>query len=381
MSWSARFAILRLALLLDLAWAEAPTQQVSNVRFVDTNIDGGWISGIIQWDPPADTTGIEQYAVLVFNSLSDINPVLPSPGDFNSAWYMSELGGLPHAPVGTNALTIKTFFAEQANFPRRGSREVQPQSRRYVWGGQLRSPDRYIAVACMNEQREAGPRVAIPLYDMSPLLPPEHLESLSFTDTNDILGLLDGKISWSAGVLGDFALTRKYFVYLANDGVGTSKLSVGQSSVPTFELVLSSQARGNRDFIHVHAVNDNGISTWSKSIRLHDVGPSAPTVGVSALIFTDTDNRQGHVAGNITWTPPDDEAPISSYRIYLRNEPGLGGVALPPNGYEVPVGTNQFELVEYALRGDSDYVQVFAVNERGMQDLPAEMPIVDRLDV
>jgi len=380
MSCGAWLALISLPLLLDLVWAEAPTQQVSNVRFVDTNSDGGWISGTIQWDPPADTTGIKNYAVLIFNSLSNVNPVLPSlPGDFMGAWYMCDLGGSPHAPVGTNDLTISTFFKEQTNFPRRGSVEVQPQTRRrYVWGAFI-PPDRYLAVACVNEQKEAGPRVVIPIYDNSPLLPREHIGKINFADTNGILGLLDGKISWPPGIEGDFALTQSYSVYLANDDVGTNEMKVGESVVPTFELMLSSQARGQRDFIHIRAVNDNGISTWSKTVRLHDAGPSAPTEGVTALAFTDMDYTQGQVAGNITWTPPDDEAPISSYRIYLSNQQGLGGVALPSGGYEVPVGTNLFELPTYVIRGDPDYVQVFAINDKGMQASPAEIPIVDTM--
>lgn len=380
-SLGALLARISLALFWDIAWAEAPTQRVSNVRFVDTNDDGGWLSGTVAWDPPADTTGIKNYAVMIFNNMSNINPVPALPGDFLGAWYLCDLENVPHAPIGTNDLTITTLFPESTNFPRRGSREVQPENRRrYVWG-HYHPPDRYLAVACMNEQREAGPRVVIPIYDASRQLPFEHIESVSFADTNGILGLLDGKASWTPGVEGDFTLTRSYSVYLANDDAGTNEVKVGESSVPTFELTLSSQSRGDRDFIRIRGVNDNGMSTWFKSIRIFDAGPSPPSAGVTALAFTDIDFRQGRVAGTISWTPPGDEAPILSYKIFLSNQQGVGGALMPANGYEVLVGTNQFQLPEYELRNDPDYIQVFAANDKGMQAIPAEVPIVDRTQV
>lgn len=380
--WVVRLAYVSLTLLLDLVWADAPTQQVSNVRFVDSNSDGGWISGSVTWDPPADTTGIKNYAVMIFNNMSNINPVIPAlPGDFHGAWYLCDLGGSPHAPVGTNDLTISTFFKEKLNFPRRGSVEVQPQSRRrYVWG-QFHPPDRWIAVACMNDQREAGPRVVIPLYDTTPHLPIKHLDNVSFVDTNGVLGLLDGKISWMPGMEGDFTLTRYYSVHLADDEAGTNEVKVGESVIPEFELMLSSQARGTRDFLRIRGHNDNGMSTWSKSVRIFDAGPSVPTEGVSALAFTDTDRSQGKVSGTITWTAPDDEAPISSYKIFLSSQQEPGGDALPPGGYEVPVGFNQFQLPTHTMRTNPEYVQVYAVNDKGMQAFPAVLPIDDRSDL
>lgn len=384
MGCHARHACLVSALCLGIANAVAPTQQVSNIRFEDTNNDAGWISGTILWDPPADTAGIHNYGVLIFNQMDDITPVPALPGDFQGAWFLCDLGNTPHAPVGVNNLTISTLSAEQANFPRRGSAPVQPQNRRrYVWGhfhpiARGMGPDRYIAVACMNEQKEAGPTVVIPLYDKSSLLPVQHLDTITFTDTNAVLGVLDGRISWAPGIQGDFSMTTYYALLLANDDVGTDELTIGATNVPTFELNVSGLSRGARDFILIRGVNPNGVSSWTHSIRLFDSGPSAPSEGVTAVAFEDTDYRQGYVAGKVTWTPPNDEAPISSYRIFLSDQQGVGGVRVPADGYQVLVGTTEFLLPAYTLRTAQDYLQVYAENDKGMQALPTELAIVDR---
>lgn len=370
-------ACVLLAFWLDAAGGVPPTQQVSNVRFQDTNGDGGWISGTIEWDPPANTTGLRNYAVVMFNNMNDIAPLPPLPGSMAGAWYLCDLGNKPHALVGSNNLTITTYFPDQQCIPRRGSSTVQPENRRrYVWG-HFHPPDRYLGVACVNHQKEAGPSTVIPLYDSTPLLPIKHIESVSFVDTNSNLGELSGKISWDSGVEGDFALTKSYNVYLADDNGGTGAVKIGDTTVPTFELSLSSHNRAEKDFIHIRAVNHNGESSWSTVSRVFDLGPSVPSRGVTALAFTDTDYAQGQVAGYVTWTPPDDEAPISSYKIFLTDRQGFGGVGLPAGGYQVPVGTNQFLLPTYVIRNTTDYIQVYATNDKGMQQFPTELAILD----
>jgi hypothetical protein len=92
----------------------------------------------------------------------------------------------------------------------------------------------------------------------------------------------------------------------------------------------------------------------------------------------DMDYRQGHVSGTVTWTPPDDEAPISGYRIFLSNQQGAAGDHVPTNGYQVSVGTNQFEIPAYVIRSSQDYLQVYSENDKGMQDVPTELAIMDR---
>ena len=80
---------------------------------------------------PALQREISLVEVLIFNQMSDISPSLPAlPGSFAGGWYLCDLGGVPHALVGTNNLTISTLFKENLNFPRRGSIEVQPETRR-----------------------------------------------------------------------------------------------------------------------------------------------------------------------------------------------------------------------------------------------------------
>jgi hypothetical protein len=379
-SWRAYSGLL-LAFWLDVAWAVAPTQEVSNVHFEDTNGDGGWLSGTITWDPPEDLTGIHHYAVVIFNSMSDISPKLPAtPGDLKGAWYLSFMGNVHKALVGTSSLSIHALIGD--GFPRRGSTEVQPHDRRrYVWSNQ-HPGDRYIAVVCVSEDAEHGPAKSIPIYDLSTQLPHDHLDSVSFTDTNADLGVLSGTISWSPSGKFDFTLTKYYSVYLADDEVGTSEEKVSDVDVPTLNFTLSGHSRNKRDFIRIRGANTNGVSAWAKTMRLFDLGPSVPNEGVSGLAFTDLDTMQGLVAGHITWTPPDDEAPISSYRIFLSDQPGNGGHVMPQSGYSVPVGTNSFALPFYPLQnapetGKADYIQVYTVNDKGMQALPTELAIVD----
>lgn len=372
-------AYLLLAFWLDAAGGAPPTQRVSNVRFKDTNDDGGWIAGTVQWDPPANTTGLRNYAVVLYNELADITPTLPPlPGSMQGAWYLCDLGMTPHALVGSNNLTITTLFPDMTFFPRRGSLPVQPQNRRrYVWG-HYHPPDRWLAVSCVNHNLEAGPPTIIPLYDNTTQLPIEHIENVSFTDTNSNLGELSGTISWDSGIEGDFTLTKSYNIYLAKDDAGLGAVKIGASDVPTFEISLSSHNRADADFIHVRAANPNGESAWSAKKRVFDLGPSVPSIGVTGLAFTDTDFAQGQAAGSISWTPPDDEAPILSYKIFLTNRPGVGGVNVPAEGYEVPVGTHQFLLPTYVIRNTTDYVQVYAANDKGLQQTPAELAILDR---
>jgi len=368
--------------------AQAPTQQVSNLRFVDSNNDGGWISGTILWDPPANTAGIAKYVVVITNTGADGTVALPAaPGEFTGAWYLSDLGGTIDSPVGTNSMTIRTMWSSPGDFPRRGSTEVQPQTRRrYSWAGST-PPDRYMGVACVNAANEKGQVVFMPIYDKSSLTPAAHLDSpISFTDTNGAFGLLDGKISWTPSVQGDFTSAQSYNIYLANDAGGTNEVQIGHVTVPTFELNLMWQGRGSRDFIRIRGVNSNGISTWSLNKRFFDSGPYVPAQGVTQLSFSDVDVRQGWVQGTVTWTPPDDEAPIIYYKVFLSDQPGVGGIVTPASGYAVPVGVNQFVLPANVLfnaaeAGDPNYLQVYAVNDKGMQAVPTELAIEDRTEV
>jgi len=359
----------------------APLQSVSNIRFTDTNTDAGWIAGTITWDPPSDLTDVKYYAVLLFNNVQNLTKKsIPTPPNstedagrrlLHEAWYLQDQTGKFYVDAGANHLTLKTLFG---CLPRRGSGDVQPvHRRRYAWG-HTRPPDRFIGVACMCKDMHHGPPMVLPIYDNSTVVPVNPIAdgSLKFTDLDNRSGILQGTIEWVVPDEEDFTLSTHYSVYMSTDEAGGDAVFVGEVSIEAnlTSLALTGYDRGQRDFILVRARNPNGLSEKAQRLRVFDLMPTVPVTGATNVVFTANQTApEDQLAGTVTWSPPDDEAPISSYSVFVGCAQ-IGCTMSPQKLGEVVVGTHslQFALARTNLMQN---IQVYAQNDKGMQASPA----------
>ncbi|AGX44364.1 Ig-like domain-containing protein [Clostridium saccharobutylicum] len=72
-----------------------------------------------------------------------------------------------------------------------------------------------------------------------------------------------------------------------------------------------------------------------------DQNPTVPTVKVSNLAFTDTDNDSRQIGGTLTWNAPTDESNVTSYAVYASTDGTTKGVQI---GSDVLKGTNQLVI-------------------------------------
>ncbi|RAK19861.1 S-layer family protein [Anoxybacillus vitaminiphilus] len=88
-----------------------------------------------------------------------------------------------------------------------------------------------------------------------------------------------------------------------------------------------------------------------------------PTQVVTEVAFTDTDTNAGEIAGNVTWTLPEDEEGITGYTVYFLDNNGtkigtaIGEVANGVNTFTVPDNT--------VVPNDAVELGVFAKNSNG----------------
>eukprot|EP00747_Dinoflagellata_sp_TGD_P126911 gnl/TRDRNA2_/TRDRNA2_174331_c0_seq2.p1 gnl/TRDRNA2_/TRDRNA2_174331_c0~~gnl/TRDRNA2_/TRDRNA2_174331_c0_seq2.p1 ORF type:complete len:814 (+),score=72.67 gnl/TRDRNA2_/TRDRNA2_174331_c0_seq2:56-2443(+) len=128
--------------------------------------------------------------------------------------------------------------------------------------------------------------------------------------------------------------------------------------------------RGARDTILIYTQNPNGLSDSAVSRLFLDFTIYPPSIGVSSLSFTDTEVNMWHATGEITWTPPDDEAvDISSYMVYLETNADKNFQG------EVPRGTNML-AIDATLNGFAN-ILVYSKNSHGLQTNPCTIALTE----
>ncbi|CAK9006050.1 unnamed protein product [Durusdinium trenchii] len=173
------------------------------------------------------------------------------------------------------------------------------------------------------------------------------VQSPNFTDQDLDEEDLGGTLSWLEPA--DNARSAWYVIYLSTDAVGAGRQMVGATSIGTNELqVPADTTRAPFNFFTLFTRSALAEQTTPVALALSDTIAS-----ISSMAFLDLDLDEEELGGTFLWQPPDDQQQVFSYEIYLSNI-GSTDAGLHPNGTKdwtqlpngsVPVGTHDLQLL------------------------------------
>lgn len=314
--------------MLAVCRADVPNSTVSNVAFVDYDLDAGELGGHVTWTPPAsseeDEDNVTSYAVFVAAS--------PTGGG-------SEVQ-VATCAVGTTSVPIGPDLA------------ISPA-------------EQYLLVAASNDDG-LGPFTSIQLVDTD-----GSVVDLAFPDLDLDAGEIGGTVTWkepasTSQILG-------YSAYLAEDttpGAARSllaTLTVGSANSERQVPVPMETAMSSYTTIAVYATSTLGDQSTPATVEINDTEAT-----VSAVSFSDVDLDPGQIGGEVLWSPPDDVQHVTFYKVHFASS----AVSYIQYGVDVPVGTNSLQVAADTPLGYS-HIEVYARSSEGWQTTPFSISLVD----
>jgi hypothetical protein len=95
---------------------------------------------------------------------------------------------------------------------------------------------------------------------------------------------------------------------------------------------------------------------------------------VSDVTFPDRDLDPQELGGVLTWIPPQDPAQVAAYHVYFFD--GINRTALG-DGYQVPIGTNQLDILVDTPMGENHQILVYTKSLLVEQSTPSMLFIND----
>jgi hypothetical protein len=296
---------------------------VTNLAFIDTDLEPGLITGNITWDPlmsVLDFTGFRIFFITSSGSKVSLGDVAPGVNHF----------AIPAGTVlGTNVFINVTTLA--------------------------------VGLAI-----EDTPSAQIRIRDTTKDVPNVSITGLAFNDSDPAAGLIGGIATWIPPLVT--ATIDHYGIFLADDSLGGGKKLIAEVAVGANSfLIPQGTARGSASYLLVYAKNHIGWQSvgYASLLIVDSTGGAVPQrmVSVTNVNFTDVDGASMKIGGNVTWIPPQqaDLALITGYEVYLGNKSGqkLGSPARGTNQIYIPMGTDL---------GAYDRITVYTRNSAGLQD-------------
>jgi WD40 repeat protein len=166
--------------------------------------------------------------------------------------------------------------------------------------------------------------------------------SISFTDLDLDQGQLGGDVTWESP--GDRSLVDEYVVFLAADPQGSGRSQVGGSvSVGTNAItIVVDTASLENQYVLVYTKSSLAEQTTPQSLELNDT-----VAFVSSLSFTDKDVDVFELGGTVNWVAPSDISQVTRYVVYLAvgdylgaNRTQIGGdVDIINTSISIPINT------------------------------------------
>ncbi|MDR0429997.1 MAG: hypothetical protein LBH58_05915 [Tannerellaceae bacterium] len=197
------------------------------------------------------------------------------------------------------------------------------------------------------------------------MTPAKAVNNLSFSDTDTDEGKIGGTLSWT---LPDPETNIDgYVIYLGgNETEKKTKIGEVAKGTKSFEIPAGT---GYQTYILVVARNASGESNNMASVSVRD---NFGDPVVTNAKFEDTGNKQGQIAGTLSWTAPQDPVrEVTGYVIYAsdsNSEKGtkIGEAAAGATSFEIPAGTAYKAFLHIATvtaSGESDYTAYVAVED------------------
>ncbi|CAE7192730.1 unnamed protein product, partial [Symbiodinium sp. KB8] len=271
---------------------------VSNVTFVDLDLDATDVGGTIVWDPPESRERVQDYLVYF--------------GEDGLGWARSQLHQA--LPKGINMLPLLP------DTPKRNYSHVLVYTRSTL----------------VEQTTPASSR----LLDEAPVV-----RNIRFPDLDLDAADLGGELSWSTS---DEALVEAYMVYLAGPANGAlcDRVSgVGDGELCRYFLTNASAPESQLDIAPETPLANSGlVLIYLKSSLAEQTTPFGQEINdtiasVSQVSFDDLDVDLEQFGGIISWMEPPEPEPVEGYWLYFKDaysrsqlsvlSPGIDSFSLP----------------------------------------------------
>eukprot|EP00930_Biecheleria_cincta_P034347 TRINITY_DN23750_c0_g1_i1.p1 TRINITY_DN23750_c0_g1~~TRINITY_DN23750_c0_g1_i1.p1 ORF type:complete len:4185 (-),score=632.85 TRINITY_DN23750_c0_g1_i1:7-12414(-) len=298
--------------------------KVPNISFPDLDLDYTDLGGVISWTPPED----EKQVTLYFIYLADDPLPDRALGDNGAASWTgrSQLGVVG---VGNNELVIP------AETPRHG----YPYLLVY-------------ASSTLAEQTTPGVHL---IYDGN-----ASVSAISYIGKDLDLQDLGGMISWTAPAMDADRVT-SYSVYLAEDEIGTARSRIGADVLAGANEILLPPETPRLTYV--------SQVVYTRSSLVEQTTPVSHTFFDTSslprnLYFLDLDLGRYDIGGNFTWDAPLDTSTVTSYFIYLAEDPYgknrqyMGNTTIGTNDYFIPFYTDLVNFTHMLVYASSDLAEM-----------------------
>lgn len=290
----------------------------ASIDFPDQDLDAGELGGNIYWQPSGELALIENFTVYVANGGTRL------------------LLGV--APAGTNQLFLDQNFDQAA------------------W--------QQIHVLAVSKLAERTVPDALNIADSN-----STVSALAFLDQDVDVGELGGTVTWAEPA--DFAEVASYAVYAATDAVGSgrSKIGVDVQNGTAQGFVPPDLPQGAFTHFVVYSRSSLFEQTTPEAVRISDTG-----LRVTGIVFPDADLDALEVGGNVTWQPPNPDAMVTAYVVYVASS--VGGADRSQVSVESPGTTSTLVPADTAL-SNYTHVAVYIRTSTAEQTVPSSLEISD----
>jgi len=297
---------------------------VSNMSFVDLDLDQGELGGELTWNPSADEALVISYSVYLAQSLG---------GAGRSLIFSQQSTGTNSVNVAANTDSSSSSF---------------------------------LAVYAESTLAEQTTPTAVQFSDIG-----VSALAVSFTDLDLDATELGGSVTWQEPASA--SLITQYNVFLDENGAGQSRTSLGSSPLGVNALSsFSDVSLSSYKFVSVFCRSTLAEQTTPASVNISDTSAS-----ISNIQFLDLDLDQGELGGNVTWSAPaaPDGALVTSFAVFLAaNETGAGKTLI---AYVPGPSTSAAQIASETLQGVHTHILVFTGSSLGYQTTPSSIAIND----
>lgn len=193
---------------------------------------------------------------------------------------------------------------------------------------------------------------------------------LAFADTDLDPSEVGGSITWTAPP--DVTQVTHYSVYLAQSGAGAlrSQLGADIAVATTLPTMPMDSSIGLNTHIVVYTKSTLCEQSTPEGLQIQDFFG-----GVSFISFDDEDLDGAEIGGTVTWTPPTDILTVTEFKVYFAtSQTGAGNSQI---GSPIAVNANVISIPADTDIGDYSHVVVYSESADAVQTTPSYLALSD----
>ncbi|CAK9114855.1 unnamed protein product [Durusdinium trenchii] len=355
--------------------------QVSNVGFVDNDVDALEIAGSVTWTPPSDTSQVTGYRTyLCSGSLCSTRAQLGSHVSFSTvtiAQSQTHIGvyaklqtqsSLEEQSTPATIVLVDEQISAVSKFIKLADLSGVSNTEYDIPLDTETNGSTHLLVCLVSagvEQSSCDPYL---FYDVT-----ESVSDVAFTGQDLDLNELGGIITWSPPAW--VVYTQRYLVYLAEDAVGTARSQV-ETAVPvgTNELQLSANTP-RLNFTHFLVYTE---TSWQEQSTPASLAFQDAVAVATNVVFADSDLDRYEIGGVVTWTPPTDTSQLQGYYVYLAEDATGTGRSLVGQANSA---SSQLTVPDGTALGSFSYLLVYTASALAEASTPKAVAFTARQPV